>query len=240
MFRSLPTDIEVLEDFMEECKINVMQIPSRFLFRFRFPCYQAKSLWSPKGIDLDDTFRLPNVAELDNPAKPEPYTLKAAWNSDGIALSLTVFGKKQQPWCRPVHPEESDGFHLVLDTRDVHDVHRATRFCHRLVFLPFGNGPSQSDPIALWLPIHRAKGHPNPIETKQIRLLSRHTDDGYRFDMMIPGSVLTGFDPAEHPNLGFHFALVDRELGNRSFLVGPPFPFDQDPSLWGTLELKTQ
>lgn len=211
-------------------------IPSRFLFRFSVPCSFAQTLWTAKGLALDESYRLPSFAELENPGHKPPFELRTAWNDDGIAFSLTVFGKKQQAWCRAVHPEESDGLHLCLDTRNVHDVHRATRFCHRLAFLPFGNGPNE--PSAVWLPIHRAKGHPNPISTKLFKLLSETTTDGYRFDMMIPANQLTGFDPEEHPQLGFHFVVIDRELGNHAFLVGPPFPHDQDPSVWGTLELR--
>ncbi len=215
-----------------------MPIPSRFLFRFRVPCLFVSAPWTAKGLALDESYRLPSFAELENPSRKTPFELRAGWNNEGIAFSLTVFGKKQQAWCRPVHPDESDGFHVCIDTRNIQDVHRATRFCHRLVFLPFGNGPSQADPLAVWLPIHRAKGHPNPISTKQIKLFSRATGDGYRFDIMIPADQLTGFDPEEHPLLGFHFIVVDRELGNFGFLIDPPFPHDQDPSLWGTLELK--
>jgi hypothetical protein len=33
--------------------------------------------------------------------------------------------------------------------------------------------------------------------------------------------------------------VVDRELGWQTFTVGPEFPFVEDPSLWGTLELTT-
>ena len=213
-------------------------IPSCFLCRFQVPCFFVPTLWTSKGASLDESHRLPGFTELENPGRKAPFELRAGWNNDGIAFSLTVFGKKQQAWCRPVHPDESDGLHLCVDTRNVHDVHRATRFCHRLALLPFGSGPNQSDPTAIWLPIHRAKGHPNPISTKLFKLLSLPAADGYRFDMMIPGNQLTGFDPEEHPLLGFHFMVIDRELGNHPFLVGPPFPHDQDPSLWGTLELR--
>jgi hypothetical protein len=31
--------------------------------------------------------------------------------------------------------------------------------------------------------------------------------------------------------------VIDRELGWQTFNVGPEFPFQDDPSLWGTLEL---
>jgi len=51
---------------------------------------------------------------------------------------------------------------------------------------------------------------------------------------------LTGFDPQEHPRLGFNYAIIDRELGVETFSAGPPLPYDEDPSLWATLEMVRQ
>ena len=48
---------------------------------------------------------------------------------------------------------------------------------------------------------------------------------------------LTGFDPEEHPRLGFTYAVIDRELGEQTFGVGRPMPYQEDPGLWATLEL---
>ena len=53
----------------------------------------------------------------------------------------------------------------------------------------------------------------------------------------IPAAAITGYDPAEHPKLGFSYAVVDRELGWQTLSLGPEFPFVEDPSLWCTLEL---
>ncbi|MDR0870048.1 MAG: hypothetical protein LBN39_04575 [Planctomycetaceae bacterium] len=208
---------------------------SKFLFRFRFPCRRIETLRLPNG-GLDESYRLPSPDELDGGAV-SPFDLRLAWHPDGLALSLSVNGKTRRPWCRIVNPEESDGLQICLDTRDMKDGHRATRFCHRLVFLPTGSGPSQSQPQVFWLPIHRAKQHPNPIATEQIRLSGKVFDGGYQIHTVIPSDVLTGYVPSEHPNLGFHFAVMDQELGNRYFLVSPPFPHDQDPSLWASLDL---
>jgi hypothetical protein len=215
----------------------------RFLFRFRFPCKHVLKGWTGKGGELDESYRLPNLAELetssDQEKKTQPFELRVGWNNNGFAFSLLVFNKKQRLWCRAMHPEESDGIQICLDTRDIKDIHRATRFCHRLIFLPTGNGHAQTAPGVCWLPIHRAKDHPNPIDLDKIKLHNSIESNGYRLDVWLPADVLTGYDPKEHPTLGFHFVLIDREHGNRFFLVEPPFPHDQDPSLWGTLELNS-
>ncbi|MDR1477971.1 MAG: hypothetical protein LBJ00_03425 [Planctomycetaceae bacterium] len=162
---------------------------------------------------------------------------RVGWNERGIAIVVKVNGKKQSLWCKSTSPNESDGVQICLDTRDVKDVHRATRFCHRLVFLPTINDNNQPEPCAFWLPIHRAKAHPNPIDVKKIKLTNKISKDGYELKIFMPQDVLTGFDPTEYSAMGFHFVVVDRELGNGYFIVEPPFPFDQDPSLWGTLAL---
>ncbi len=52
-----------------------------------------------------------------------------------------------------------------------------------------------------------------------------------------PQLALTGFDPAEHPRIGFTYAIADREIGVHTFSCGPEFPYRDDPSLWATLEL---
>ncbi len=65
----------------------------------------------------------------------------------------------------------------------------------------------------------------------------RHAE-GYSLQVLIGAAGLTGFDPEEHPRLGFTYAVVDRELGWQTFSVGSEFPFQDDPSLWGTLDLR--
>ena len=54
----------------------------------------------------------------------------------------------------------------------------------------------------------------------------------------LAAEALTGYDPAEHPQLGFTYAVLDRELGEQTFAVGSPMLYQEDPSLWATLELR--
>ncbi len=71
-------------------------------------------------------------------------------------------------------------------------------------------------------------------------LLQAHSQirsDGYRLECFIPAAAMMGFEPGEHPRLGFTYAVIDRELGEQTFSVGRPMPYDEDPSLWATLEL---
>ena len=205
-----------------------------FLYRFRFPCKYAEA-----NAVLDESYRLPNVnrIEYSDVQGTLPYDFRIGWNDAGLLFSLIVSGKSQSLWCRSTQPDESDGIQICLDTRNIKDIHRASRFCHRLLFMPIGSGRDQSQPLAVWLPIHRAKEHPKSIDLSQIKMNSEVSATGYRLDVFLPGKILTGFEPMEHPNLGFHFSISDQEYGDSYFLAAPPLPHDQDPSLWGTLAM---
>jgi hypothetical protein len=210
-------------------------IPNRLMFRFSVPCLYRDTIWSAKGTGLDERYRLPTLAELEG--RRNLVDVRAAWNASGLAFFVLVEGKQQAPWCRATRPDDSDNFQIWIDTRDVHNVHRATRFCHRLLFLPTGGGPRCDEPVAHWMSINRAKELPRPIEPEHLEMKSKRQADGYLLEVFVPAAVLTGFDPQEHPQLGFNYAVIDRELGEYTLTVGSPMPYDEDPSLWGTLEL---
>ena len=210
-------------------------LPTRFLFRFAVPCLWKEPLWTPQGAGLGENYRLVSFAELEGP--PAPLDFRAAWNETGLVLAVRVEGKRQPPWCRPARAEDSDGVHVWIDTRDVHNVHRAGRFCHHFVFLPLGGGRRFDEPLAEWLPINRAREQPRPIPPERLQVRGEKRVDGYLLEAFLPAEVLTGFDPREHPRLGFTYAVMDRELGERTFGVGSPMPYQEDPSLWATLEL---
>jgi hypothetical protein len=150
---------------------------------------------------------------------------------------VQVTGKRQLPWCRDSRPDDSDGFNIWIDTRNTKDIHRASRFCHRFAFLPAGGGRRLEEPLATWLPINRAKQHPKLPSSGALQIRSQTQPGGYVLEAHIAASALTGFDPEEHSRLGFTFAVIDREHGWQTFTVGPEFPFVEDPSLWGELEL---
>ena len=210
-------------------------LPSPFLFRFAVPCAYRDLLWTPGGAKLDDTCRIPAFAALED--VPEWADVRAGWSESGLAFSVEVHGKRQRPWCREGRIEDSDGLTLWIDTRDTHNVHRATRFCHCLKVMPAGGGARRDAPLALQLPIDRAKEQAGPVAPGQIQLRTEKRIDGYVLAAFIPAAALTGFDPAEHPRLGFDYQVLDREIGEQTFAVGSEFPHASDPSLWGTLEL---
>jgi hypothetical protein len=210
-------------------------LPQRMLFRFALPCRYRQPPWTPESAVLDETYRLANLAELEG--RPAWADVRAAWSEAGLAFTVRVEGKRQPPWCRASRPEDSDCFQVWIDTRDVHNVHRAGRFCQRFIFLPAGSGRRQDEPSVQWLPINRAREQPRPVPPNLLRVYSEKRIHGYVLAAFIPAQAITGFDPQEHPRLGFAYAALDRELGEQTLGVGSPLPYQEDPSFWATLEL---
>jgi hypothetical protein len=210
-------------------------LPKRFLFHFSMPCWYRDPVWTKEGARLDVRHRLVGLAGLEE--RPMRADVRAAWSEAGLAFTVVVEGKRQPPWCRGNRPEDSDGVQFWIDTRDVHNVHRASRFCHAFLFLPSGGGSRLEEPVAQAVPINRAREEPRPIESSQLGVRSQRTAGGYVLDAFIPAGALTGFDPQEHPRLGFNYALIDRELGEETLSAGSPMPYQEDPSLWVTLDL---
>ena len=211
-------------------------LPPRMLFRFAAPClYRAGLKWAPRGIQLPDEYHLPSFAELDG--RVTYADVRAAWHESGLAITVRVAGKRQTAWCRDSQMDSSDGLQLRLDTRDTHNVHRASRFCHRFVFIPFGGGPRREGPAVGQLTINRARELSKPADPNYLHVRSEARVDGYILETFIASGALTGWEPAENPKLGFTYLVADRELGGQTFSVGPEFPYQEDPSLWGTLEL---
>ncbi|ADB16251.1 hypothetical protein Psta_1576 [Pirellula staleyi DSM 6068] len=209
-------------------------LPATLLFRLAIPCqYLAPS--KGKHGQLTDKYLLPWPGELEG---KKPYAkLWAAWNEHGLIFQLLVTGKGQRPWCRDSRIEDSDGLQLWIDTRNTQNIHRAGRFCHRMVYLPAGSGRNLDEPMCAMLAINRAKESPREIERDALKIDRQWKNDGYWLEAIIPASALTGYSPADQPAIGFMYAVVDRERGWQCFTLGPEFPIAEDPSLWSTLEL---
>lgn len=212
-------------------------LPHRFLFRYSLPVCRRNRL-PKKGrklLDLPAQCALPDFCELDD-ARPFG-TLRAAWNVGGIGFSVAVTGKKHPPVASVDSAVESDGLQIWIDTRNTQSIHRASRFCHHFCLLPAGSGRNARNPVAVQLPIARAREEQVLADASQVTLRLEALQSGYRLEAWLPADVLTGYDPEANPRLGFYYYLRDSELGEQYLTVGPEFPFAHDPSLWSTLEL---
>ncbi|MCA9210060.1 MAG: hypothetical protein KDA55_17000 [Planctomycetales bacterium] len=218
------------------CDMDQPLLAPTFLFRFAVPCRRCELSWPSDSFELPEVNRLPTFGGLEDRATFAD--LRVGWNESGLFFSLQVAGKRQPAWCRDSRIEDSDGLHVWLDTRDTKNIHRASRFCHRFAFLPAGSGRDVKSPVAAMLSINRARENAKPFDGRRLGVISRIESDGYWLGGHIPAAGLTGFDPAEQPRLGFYYLVQDRERGTQPFAIGSDFPVQEDPSLWGTLELQ--
>ena len=103
--------------------------------------------------------------------------------------------------------------------------------------MPAGDGRNYDQPVADQLLVDRSRENANPVRPGQLKVASERRVDGYVMSAFIPAAALTGFNPADHPRLGFTYAVTDRERGDQTFSVGKEFPYEENPSVWATLEL---
>src|SRR5688572_26037755 len=135
---------------MTSSESNTLLAP-RYLFRFSVPVLRRDPLWKVGGAALDETYRLLDLAELDAGSADRERTfadVRLAWSHEGLVFNVRVEGKTQPVWCRDGRLEDSDGIQVWIDTRATLNIHRASRYCHRYVFLPGGGGHGQMEPLA--------------------------------------------------------------------------------------------
>lgn len=210
-------------------------VPPRSLFRIALACRSVENLAGVLESGLDESYRLPCLAPLDG---FEPFAdLRLAWHPQGLALDLYVSGKQQRPWCRANRLEDSDGLQVWIDTRGTTNIHRASRFCHRFILLPGGQGVRGDEPVADQLLINRARENAKPVRPGVLDARSWIERDSYSLQAVLPAKALTGWDPREHRQIGFNYLVADRELGAQTLSVGGPLPYQEDPSLWAALDL---
>ncbi len=212
----------------------VSRISKNLMFRYRQPCHRTGGSWSNK-LSLEEKHRIQCFGHFDD---QDPYAdVRVAWCDDGLLVTCAVTGKEKSLWCRSTQILESDSVQLWIDTRNTHNVHRATGFCHWIVLMPAGDGPRNDRPMSTMLKINRSKDDPPTMNRLPIPVAATRTKGGYTLRAHIPAACLHGWDPAEHRRIGFSVAVIDRELGWQTLGSGPEFPITEDPSLWHTIEL---
>ncbi|MBQ1337259.1 MAG: hypothetical protein II561_06890 [Thermoguttaceae bacterium] len=235
-------------------------VPQNYLFRLRFPIGKIpasayKSAIKPE--QLDHQFRIPFWSQYEQrdgfdkrdedvdslrPCDPEienRFDFRCAWAQEGLLFTVVVAEKQKQPTWTHSTLRDADAVRLCIDTRDLKDVHRGTRFCHRLLFYPLvGESEEVAKPLAQWAPINRAKALPNAVDVAEFRMASERRKDGYAFSAFIPSGTLTGFDPSEFNRVGFHYVVRDSQFGAFVLQYAFPAPCEEDPSFWATLVLE--
>ncbi|QDV33096.1 DOMON domain-containing protein [Tautonia plasticadhaerens] len=213
-------------------------IPPSFYFRPSMRCPRVDGI--PRGgkgrlLGLPESCALPCFGLIDGRA---PWAeVRAAWNPEGLAVSVEVTGKPGTLLHAPDRPEDSDGVQLWVDTRDTRDIHRASRHCHRFIASVVPGKGKALDAAVRQAKIARATADAPTADPGPIRSTAERTRTGYRLELFLPASVLHGFDPETNRRLGFCYRVTDPDRGDQHLTVGREFPVGEDPSLWATLEL---
>ena len=213
-------------------------VPHCFLFRLAHPCRHVKTMPrrdDDRLLDLPPECRIDNFAAMDERRNFADVYL--AWNDLGLGLQVEVRGKENPPQGDASRPRASDGVTLWLDTRDARAGHRASRHCHQFHFLASGGGSERDEPAFVQTKINRALEDAPLAPPGSVPLRVATRQNGYRLEAFLPAAALHGYDPQEHPRLGFYYSVRDDELGEQVLSVGPEFPFWEDPSLWSVLEM---
>ena len=214
------------------------ELPARAFFRYSVPIAPKPSRLRIDGrlAEWSPATRLPDLAALDGRAGFGDVYL--AWEQGGLYVGLHVPGKANVVSHRQ-RPSNADALLLWIDTRDVRDIHRASRFCHHFIALPRGGGPKRQGATAWQAGIRRARERAPICDPKKLKVASAVAADSYSMELAIPAAALHGFDPTECPRLGFTYLLCDHEHGRQSWSAPMRMSFWHDPSTWATVELRT-
>lgn len=210
-----------------------MGIPTRSFFQVAFPClYRAQAPTIDGDLsDWDETFIVPDLSEVDG--KDTFANVYMAWNDGGLYWAVDVKGNAQ---CAVDHkrPLRGDGLQVWVDTRDVRNAHRGSRYCHHFCFWPQSSGEAAG---GRQFRVRRARAQARMQDAGRFTVASMENDAGYSLEVHIPADALTGFDPEENNRIGFAYVLKDKKLGRQFWTADEILPVSYDPSLWGTAEL---
>ena len=214
-------------------------LPQAFWFRLAMPCRRVENLPKKGGtrlLDLADNCRLPETSRLDG--KSPWAVVKTAWDSGGLAVEAEVESSLDN-LLPPEFSPSPHGLTIWVDTRDTRDMSRASRFCHAFEFLIApGKGKSAAPVLNLrQKPIPRAIADAKICDPQDIHSRLDKIKTGYRIEVFLPSKVLNGFDPETNRRLGFAYQVSDPDREGQVLGTGTPFPINENPTLWSTLEL---
>lgn len=213
-------------------------LPPGFLFRIAMPIKRLTKLSAAMTTppNLSAEYSLPDMGLLAQGSNAG--SLRVGWHDLGMAFQLEIVGRTSRPRCDYGTVLTSDGLQLWIDTRNTQNIHRASKFCHHFAFLPCGASRDRATPMGKQIPIARAREEATLCDSRLLLTASDIRADGYTLRVWIPAECLNGYAADSNPHLGFYFMIRDHELGDQYLSIGAEFPFDQDPSLWWTMDLK--
>lgn len=211
-------------------------VPNALLFRFAIPLrHRAAPVVDGDLDDWSDDFLLPAFGALDG--HPAFGRIWMAWNEHGLYVACRVEGRRMPFQCDPAQFWKGDNLRICTDTRDTRDLRRASRYCQQFYLLPSGGGPRGREAVGGSARIHRAAENAPVAPAGSIPVASRRDGHAYTIEAHLPATMLSGWDPEEHPRIGLFVMLEDVELGRQPLTVGDDLNWHIDPSTWPTAVL---
>lgn len=215
-------------------KLNIA-IPARSLFHFAIPCYYQQPLWGDEGALLSETHVLPNLGEIEHVSSR--VQVRAGWNEEAFAAQFRVFDPRLLAWLAKGRGAVS--ISVWINTRAVQGIHRATKFCHWFEIEASKGRTGLGETRVNWRAIPRAKETPNspPPQTVIANVTLDPNRQHYSVSALFRRESLTGYDPREYPQIGFNYEVKHAAEESTTFSAGAPLRYQDDPSLWITLDL---
>ncbi len=215
-------------------KLNI-PIPVRSLFHFAIPCYYQQPLWGDEGALLSEAHRLPDLSQVEG--EFNGVEVRAGWNEEAFAAQFRVFNPKLLVWT--AKGTGSVFISVWINTRAAQDIHRATRFCHWFEIEGCKGRTGVEEARVTWRAIPRAKETPNSPPPQTVIAKAKLDPDRrhYCVNVLFKRESLTGYDPREYPQIGFNYEVMRAAVEPITFSAGAPLRYQDDPSLWITLDL---
>lgn len=213
-------------------------IPNRFLFDFEFPLAHRKRLPEIDGdvSDWSEAELLPKLGEVDG--REDFADVWACSNETGLAVACRVTDKLKPLRCDQANFRAGDNLRICTDMRDAKSNRRATKYCQHFWFMPTGGGASGKAACGGSAKMERAREEALVVASNKLVVASKVTKTGYSLEAFIPAEVLNGFDPEQHPRIGFYYMLEDCDHGQQYLTIGDELYWYVDPSTWATAVLE--
>jgi hypothetical protein len=215
-------------------------LPQIFWFRIATQCAHIADiprLTDPvRLLDLPEACSLPDFSGLEG--QSGWAQVRVGWNAGGLGITVLANALSDQQLVRD-RPEGFAVVNLWVDTRDTRNVNRATKFCHRFTArLDVAESRRQLNVDVTQRPIARAQADAPICRPQVIEARAEVGRSGWMLELFLPVSALNGFDPETNRRLGFAYQIADHIRDDQFLGVGREFPLGENPSLWGTLELR--
>lgn len=219
--------MDLPEDFVPLTPVNFFQVSADCLY-----LNPAKEKKFPNMTKTQaEKFLLPDLSLVCGEDSFSDVSL--GWNEDGLEAYVQVY----HPFKKAFYPdvERGDSVEFFIDTRDVKTSGYNTRFCHHFFFLAEGVEGHFAGEITKF----RTEDIHPLCDSNELKIKSLVQPGGYFLNIFIPSHCLYGYDPDQFKRLGFAYRINRSDGFSQHFtVVTEDFPIEQQPSLWGSLQLK--